>query len=94
MTVNKQQTNTDGSICLLTATPSGTSPDDIGMSWSGNYDSAVSAVEIKIPSSGGNAKVWNGSAFVAKPVKMWNGSSWVAKPVKYYNGSTWVTTPY
>jgi hypothetical protein len=45
-------------------------------------------------SSGGNIKVWNGSAWVAKPVKVWNGSSWVAKPVKRWNGSAWITTPY
>jgi hypothetical protein len=34
--------------------------------------------------------VWNGSAFVEKPVKVWNGSSWVQKPVKRWNGSSWV----
>ena len=45
-------------------------------------------------SSGGNIKVWNGSAWAAKPVKVWNGSSWVAKPVKVWNGSSWVTTTY
>jgi hypothetical protein len=43
---------------------------------------------------GGNIKVWNGSAWVAKPAKVWNGSAWVEKPVKYWNGSAWVTTPY
>lgn len=46
------------------------------------------------PSSGGNIKVWNGSAWVAKPVKVWNGSAWVTKPVKRWNGSGWITTPY
>lgn len=44
--------------------------------------------------SGGNIKVWNGSAWVAKPVKVWNGSAWVKKPVKRWNGSAWITTPY
>lgn len=44
--------------------------------------------------AGGNIKVWNGSAWVAKPVKVWNGSAWVAKPVKVWNGSAWVTTDY
>lgn len=42
----------------------------------------------------GQMKVWNGSAWVAKPVKVWNGSAWVTKPVKRWNGSSWVTTPY
>lgn len=42
----------------------------------------------------GNAKIWNGSAWVAKPVKVWNGSAWVTKPVKRWNGTAWVTTTY
>ena len=46
------------------------------------------------PSGGGNIKVWNGSAWVAKPVKVWNGSAWVAKLMKFWNGSSWVTTSY
>lgn len=46
------------------------------------------------PSGGGQLKVWNGSAFVAKPVKVWNGSSWVTKPVKHWTGSAWVETTY
>lgn len=33
--------------------------------------------------------VWNGSAWVAKPLKVWNGTAWVQKPVKQWNGSTW-----
>lgn len=43
---------------------------------------------------GGNAKVYNGSSFVAKPAKVWNGSSWVQKPVKRWTGSAWVRTTY
>ncbi len=46
------------------------------------------------PSSGGKIKVWDGSAWVAKPVKVWNGSAWVEKPLKRWNGSAWVTTSY
>lgn len=42
-------------------------------------------------SSGAGIKVWNGSAWAAKPVKVWNGSAWVVKPVKAWNGSAWVT---
>ena len=43
---------------------------------------------------GGNIKVWNGSAWTAKPVKFWNGSAWVTKPMKRWNGSAWITLPY
>lgn len=42
----------------------------------------------------GQMKIWNGSAWVAKPVKVWNGSAWVTKKAKYWNGSAWVVTPY
>jgi hypothetical protein len=38
----------------------------------------------------GRAKVWNGSAWVIKPVKVWSGSAWVTKPAKVWNGSAWV----
>ena len=40
-------------------------------------------------SDAGYATVWNGSAWVRKPLKVWNGSAWVIKPLKYWNGSTW-----
>jgi hypothetical protein len=39
---------------------------------------------------GGKPKVWNGSAWVEKPMKVWTGSAWVEKPVKFWNGSGWV----
>lgn len=39
--------------------------------------------------SGGEMKVWDGSANVPKPVKVWNGSAWVQKVVKVWNGSIW-----
>jgi hypothetical protein len=48
----------------------------------------------QVPLGGGNVKVWNGSAWVAKPVKIWNGSAWVTRPAKRWNGSAWVTTSY
>lgn len=38
----------------------------------------------------GYIKVWNGSAWVLKPMKVWTGSAWVQKPVKFWNGSAWV----
>lgn len=40
----------------------------------------------------GYIKVWNGSAWVVKPVKVWNGAAWVIKPAKFWNGSAWITT--
>ena len=38
----------------------------------------------------GYVKVWDGSAWVLKPVKVWNGSAWEIKPAKYWDGSAWV----
>ena len=38
----------------------------------------------------GRLNVWNGSAWVEKPMKAWSGSAWVEKPVKVWNGSGWV----
>ena len=40
----------------------------------------------------GRIKVWNGTAWVKKPIKVWNGTSWVVKPVKRWNGTAWVAT--
>lgn len=39
---------------------------------------------------GGLIKVWNGSAWVEKPVKVWDGAAWVTKPLKRWGGSTWI----
>jgi hypothetical protein len=51
----------------------------------------VGQVSVSLPIGGmKGAKVWNGSAFVEKPVKVWSGSAWVQKPVKHWNGSAWV----
>ena len=52
------------------------------------------SISLSGASASGQMKVWNGSAWVAKPVKVWNGSAWVAKPVKVWNGSSWEVTPY
>lgn len=40
----------------------------------------------------GLIKVWNGTAWVQKPLKIWNGTAWVQKPVKSWNGTGWVAT--
>ncbi|MFV0135496.1 hypothetical protein ACLGIH_20130 [Streptomyces sp. HMX87] len=34
-------------------------------------------------------KVWNGSAWVPKPLKVWNGTAWVTKPVKSWSETAW-----
>jgi len=55
---------------------------------------AASNYTPPVGGSTGQIKVWNGAAWIAKPVKVWNGASWVVKPVKYWNGSAWTITPY
>lgn len=54
----------------------------------------VAWVQLEIPaapsSGGATLKVWNGSAWVAKPLKVWNGSSWVTATLKRWNGGAWV----
>lgn len=65
---------------------------------SGGSTSANASATLALRPAGtgttGRMKVWNGSAWVAKPVKVWNGSAWVTKPAKVWNGSAWVTTTY
>ena len=39
--------------------------------------------------TGGQVKVWDGSAQAARPAKVWNGSSCGEKPVKAWDGSSW-----
>lgn len=52
-------------------------------------DLMVSEFFAPPPAGSGLIKVWNGSAWVEKPVKVWNGSAWVTKPVKFWTGSAW-----
>lgn len=59
-----------------------------------SYTCASVTMALRPGAGGGNVKIWNGSAWVAKPVKVWNGSTWVTKPLKRWNGAAWVTTPY
>ena len=40
----------------------------------------------------GLMKIWDGSAWVKKPVKIWDGSTWTQKPAKVWNGSEWLIT--
>lgn len=44
------------------------------------------------PSTTGYISVWDGAAWVKKPVKYWDGAAWVTKPIKYWNGSVFVST--
>lgn len=41
------------------------------------------------PPSGSALKVWDGSAWVTKPVKVWDGSSWITGVAKVWDGSAW-----
>lgn len=43
-----------------------------------------------IQSGTGLVGVWNGSAWVQKPVKVWDGAAWTTKPLKRWNGASWV----
>ena len=54
----------------------------------------AATVILRPAPTGGNAKVWTGAAWAAKPVKVWNGTAWVTKPVKFWNGTVWVLTSY
>jgi hypothetical protein len=55
-----------------------------------NYAALNSAVTEAV-AGGPNVKVWNGSAWVQKPLKVWTGSAWVQKPLKVWTGSAWRT---
>lgn len=87
-----------GYACFKTVSPAGLEDPSAfgGITATNNYGTAAATLLLRpaVSAAGGNIKVWNGSAWVAKPVKVWNGSAWVTKPVKRWNGSAWVTTPY
>lgn len=43
------------------------------------------------PVAGTNINYWDGSAWIAKPLKRWDGSAWVAvTTLKRWDGSAWV----
>lgn len=73
----------------LTASTSGAPTATPNFSATGTLTTSAAVV-----TSTGKIKVWNGSAWVAKPLKVWNGSAWVTKPVKHWTGSAWVPTSY
>lgn len=88
-------TNTDNDTRSVTDVRFGAQGKDAGTSgtfymddFASNNDGSVIGAVV----SGGKIKVWNGSAFVEKPVKVWNGSAFVEKPLKRYNGSSWELT--
>lgn len=61
-------------------------------SWDTNLASGF--IGPSVTAASGDIKVYNGTAWVAKPMKVWNGAAWVVKPVKVYNGTAWVLTNY
>lgn len=71
-----------------------TNPGTFAVSSTSTSSAWAAATMILRAKPTGNAKVWNGSVWGAKPVKVWNGSAWVAKPLKRWNGTAWVTTTY
>lgn len=57
---------------------------------SGGTASIVSGgLVLRLPNQPGT-KIWDGSAWVDKPLKIWNGTDWVQKGIKVWNGSAWV----
>lgn len=58
------------------------------------YNVAFKESSAAPPATTGQIKVWDNTAFVAKPGKVWDGSAWVTKPVKYWDGSAWTETSY
>ena len=47
------------------------------------------SIALRPVPTGGLIKVWDGSAFVEKPVKVYDGAGWVEKPLKYWTGTEW-----
>ena len=73
----------------------GAAVNPTAFTWAGTGASGSwAAATVALRPSLGRVKVWNGSAWQAKPVKVWNGTSWVLKPMKYWNGTAWVPTNY
>ena len=48
------------------------------------------SVFAAIVGGGANVNVWDGGAWLDKPMKTWTGAAWEAKPVKTWNGSAWI----
>lgn len=54
------------------------------------FDAADASFAPPSP-SGLQISVWNGSAWVLKPLKRWDGAAWVPAVLKRWNGSAWTT---
>lgn len=67
-------------------------PADFGLSGGAVSQSSLGILIALKPTTHilGRLNIWNGSAWVEKPMKAWSGSAWVEKPVKVWNGSSWV----
>ena len=63
--------------------------------WTSRWTKAAEVTDVEffgapVPPATGRLKVWDGLAWVLKPVKVWMGSAWIEKPLKFWNGSAWV----
>jgi hypothetical protein len=60
------------------------------------YQRLLARQSVRVARSAGTAPIptvnaWDGSAFVAKPVRFWNGTTFdVAIKVRTWDGSAWV----
>ncbi len=76
-----------------TTLPAGFDPLNVQLAMSAGTwaveTTATALVVDNVNTINGRPKVWNGSAWIRKPVKYWNGSAWVEKPMKVWTGSTW-----
>ena len=44
---------------------------------------------IAPPATSGGVRVWDGTAFVMRPVQVWDGTSWALKPASTWKGTSW-----
>jgi hypothetical protein len=59
---------------------------DVNLKVSTGFNVTLSGIQGVIA---GGLLLWNGTAWVEKPVKVWNNVTWLQKPVKTWNGTTW-----
>ncbi len=62
--------------------------------WDNDNASPILYADYFNAASNGNVKIWNGAAFVVKPLKVWDGLAFTIKPAKTWNGTNWVETSY
>lgn len=62
----------------------------IGDSYIDQWSDWTTASTFDVAAALSGFKVWNGTAWVIKPVKVWDGTAWEVKPLKRWNGTSWV----